>query len=282
MKLKILLFILASSTISFTMEEDKKLTRRHIGHVTKSVTFEFDEEEQGLCRESGSDSKLIELEKDKNKPGLFELCKILMLYRIGRNSSLSDLIYLDLSKCFAKDGWPFNAAIINALIGLREIAAGQELICEVAYNQKLKDSIVLLSLNLQDNKLKSLPHEIGDFTSLVRLDLTSNNLAVLPESIGKLTNLKVLLLKYNQLISLPHSIGNLTELTDLELRGTTNDYNKITEYPEEMSNLTNLQTLNINLDFLRKPISMGIVNLPRISPLTRQDLINANKKLLNK
>ncbi len=82
-------------------------------------------------------------------------------------------------------------------------------------------------VNLQGNKLTSIPESIGSLTNLYKLDLYKNQLKALPEAIGKLKNLKELDLCANQLQALPKSIGNLKNLDRLILSGNNVGSEKI-------------------------------------------------------
>jgi leucine-rich repeat protein SHOC2 len=90
----------------------------------------------------------------------------------------------------------------------------------------------LLTLNLSDNQITSLPESIGNLTCLIQLDLSGNHITSLSESIGNLTNLTALYLDNNQITSLPENIGNLTYLTELFLSNNPIiDLSILTELP---------------------------------------------------
>jgi Leucine-rich repeat (LRR) protein len=55
-------------------------------------------------------------------------------------------------------------------------------------------------LNLYDNKLLSLPNEIGDLKNLRELGLSENRLTTLPKTIGNLVNLLTLDLRFNKYV----------------------------------------------------------------------------------
>ena len=69
----------------------------------------------------------------------------------------------------------------------------------------------MTQLNLYDNKLTSLPPEIGNLTNLTYLGLPHNKLGSLPPEIGRLTQLTNLPLYGNEyeLTSLPLGIDRL-------------------------------------------------------------------------
>ena len=81
----------------------------------------------------------------------------------------------------------------------------------------------IITLNLSNSCLKSLPESIGTLYNLTTIDLTGypmdglpNYLTSIPESIGSLSNLAKLYLHNNRLTSLPESIRYLHSLTELD------------------------------------------------------------------
>lgn len=81
---------------------------------------------------------------------------------------------------------------------LKELHVGNNRI-QVLSSEHLKHLSSIISLELRDNKIKSLPEEIGLLQGLERLDLTNNDLSSLPYALGNLPNLKSLLLEGNPL-----------------------------------------------------------------------------------
>jgi leucine-rich repeat protein SHOC2 len=76
----------------------------------------------------------------------------------------------------------------------------------------------LRMLNLSENKIDSLPEEIGRLENLAILDISDNNsLVTLPVSLGDLQNLKILNLSYLNLKTLPTSIEKLKNLSIIVL-----------------------------------------------------------------
>eukprot|EP00943_MAST-04B_sp_MAST-4B-sp1_P000725 g725.t1 len=75
----------------------------------------------------------------------------------------------------------------------------------------------LYQISLNDNKLISVPDELGDIKQLKFLSLAGNKLVTLPASIGKLEHLEHLNLARNQIVSLPDSLSRCSKITDLFL-----------------------------------------------------------------
>lgn len=71
---------------------------------------------------------------------------------------------------------------------------------------------VLRTLDLSENKLSTIPSEIGTFEQLKHLRLSKNRLTSLPDSIGRLSKLESLSVCDNDLRSLPQSVSQLSHL----------------------------------------------------------------------
>ncbi len=104
----------------------------------------------------------------------------------------------------------------------------------------IENKEAITELYLSENKLESLPAEIGLLIKLEYLDLSSNKLQSLPAEIGLLKNLQILHLYNNELKSLPVEISRLINLKNLGLPD-----NKLESLPAEIGLLTNLQILDL-------------------------------------
>lgn len=95
----------------------------------------------------------------------------------------------------------------------------------------LPDELGLLNqlqiLKVANNRLSSMPSSIGNCRALVEIDLSCNLLVDLPETVGNLQDLKALILRNNGLKSLPPTLFKMCyQLSTLDLHGTeiTNDF----------------------------------------------------------
>lgn len=103
----------------------------------------------------------------------------------------------------------------------------------------------LVSLNLSNNRLESLPEDIGSLTGLQELFLQYNCLVALPDSICNLSNLVELDVKNNRLKTIPSNVGDLKKLLLLSL---TN--NSIVELPPSIGNMEHIEELSLHANQL--------------------------------
>lgn len=75
----------------------------------------------------------------------------------------------------------------------------------------------VISLNLSNNKIASVPKGLGTLTHLQRIDLSKNQIKGLPDGVGNLTSLKYFNLSKNQIATLPATFGNLRSLKHLDV-----------------------------------------------------------------
>ncbi|XP_078115702.1 leucine-rich repeat-containing protein 40 isoform X1 [Sander vitreus] len=99
----------------------------------------------------------------------------------------------------------------------------------------------LITLDLHDNKLSSLPSALGELQELQQLRLSNNQLRSLPVELCSLKKLSSLTLQQNLQESLPEELGQLQNLTQLDL---SNNHLKI--LPSSLGCLTCLQKLNLS------------------------------------
>ncbi|ODG97604.1 hypothetical protein A4S05_12975 [Nostoc sp. KVJ20] len=110
---------------------------------------------------------------------------------------------------------------IASLTHLQELDLSRNQLTELP--EAIVNLIQLRKLSLlnivEEGKLKSLPHSIGQLANLEHLDLEGNKLTSLPESLGQLSNLKIIEVAHNLLSDLPYSLGQLHSLQIPRLHG---------------------------------------------------------------
>ncbi|XP_059176566.1 uncharacterized protein LOC131956160 [Physella acuta] len=99
----------------------------------------------------------------------------------------------------------------------------------------------LSNLAIAENNLKDLPSTLHRCQDILRLDMEKNNFTELPSVVLKLKNLKRLYAQHLQLLSLPENIGDLDNLETLSLSG-----NCLTSLPDSMRKMQKLTTLSMN------------------------------------
>uniref|UniRef100_A0A8D2L199 Leucine rich repeats and calponin homology domain containing 2 n=1 Tax=Varanus komodoensis TaxID=61221 RepID=A0A8D2L199_VARKO len=102
-------------------------------------------------------------------------------------------------------------------------------------------------LVVSNNKLVSIPEEIGKLRDLMELDVSCNEIQVLPQQIGKLQSLKELNLRRNNLHMLPDELGDLP-LVKLDF-----SCNKVTEIPICYRKLRQLQVIILDNNPMQMP-----------------------------
>ena len=119
---------------------------------------------------------------------------------------------LVLSSCLILGAIP---AEVWRLSALRKLDLGKNRLDERAGGDRAAH--IAEMLDLHDNKLTSVPAEVGHVTSLQGLILDVNQLTSVPAVIWQLTSLMKLSLRDNQLTSVSAEIGQLTSLMKLSL-----------------------------------------------------------------
>ncbi|KAM9583104.1 DISP complex protein LRCH3 isoform 10-T10 [Trichechus inunguis] len=108
-------------------------------------------------------------------------------------------------------------------------------------------SLPLKVLIASNNKLVSLPEEIGHLRHLTELDVSCNEIQTIPSQIGNLEALRDLNVRRNHLVRLPE------ELAELPLMRLDFSCNKITTIPVCYRNLRHLQMITLDNNPLQSP-----------------------------
>ncbi|XP_036889627.1 DISP complex protein LRCH3 isoform X8 [Sturnira hondurensis] len=108
-------------------------------------------------------------------------------------------------------------------------------------------NLPLKVLIASNNKLVSLPEELGHLTHLTELDVSCNEIQTIPSQIGNLEALRDLNVRRNHLVRLPE------ELAELPLIRLDFSCNKITTIPVCYRNLRHLQMIALDNNPLQSP-----------------------------
>ncbi|XP_022809943.1 uncharacterized protein LOC111346958 [Stylophora pistillata] len=101
------------------------------------------------------------------------------------------------------------------------------------------------SLYLSGHSLHELPAALFELTELEELFLSENKLTTIPENMGKLNNLTVLIVRRNQLSVFPTSLTQLKKLKELNIRD-----NKLTTIPDGIGEMVELEGLELSFNQL--------------------------------
>uniref|UniRef100_H2ZY05 Leucine rich repeats and calponin homology domain containing 2 n=1 Tax=Latimeria chalumnae TaxID=7897 RepID=H2ZY05_LATCH len=107
-------------------------------------------------------------------------------------------------------------------------------------------------LVVSNNKLVSIPEEIGKLKDLMELDISCNEIQALPQQIGKLNSLREFNVRRNNLQVLPE------ELAVLPLVKLDFSCNKVTEIPICYRNLRHLQSIILDNNPMQLPPAQQI------------------------
>ncbi|XP_078688182.1 uncharacterized protein LOC144920135 [Branchiostoma floridae x Branchiostoma belcheri] len=98
----------------------------------------------------------------------------------------------------------------------------------------------LKAICLKQNRIDTLPDNIGDLVSMRQLSLSHNHVKTLPQSIGGCSRLTILHIDHNSLERIPDSIGNLSKLKKFDASS-----NKLQALPLAICRCTELTFINL-------------------------------------
>jgi hypothetical protein len=156
-----------------------------------------------------------------------------------------------------------DVAVIAGLAALQSLALSKNQITDIGSIGLKGHTQLRGELYLSDNKLESLPADIGSLselsicvlsrnsltrlpaelglmTSLERLMLDSNGLTSIPEQVGQLVRLKMLSFAHNQICVLSAAVGRLVALEELDLA-----FNRLEALADVFDGLTALTELGL-------------------------------------
>ncbi|KAM4527439.1 E3 ubiquitin-protein ligase LRSAM1 [Odontesthes bonariensis] len=176
---------------------------------------------------------------DSQKRFEYQLCR-------SKEAGADDI--LDISGCELSEVPSSAFSICKVLQKKVLILHHNELRCLLPKGCDVSTLATLKVLDLHDNKLTSLPEDIGKITSLQILNVEKNRLKALPESIGNLRHLQTLNLKGNCLSELLSAVGSLSSLRTLDLRD-----NNIVQLPKALAHIRTLESLCLDAATMSYP-----------------------------
>ncbi|KAB0406602.1 hypothetical protein E2I00_014422 [Balaenoptera physalus] len=190
---------------------------------------------------------LLEIQEVYN--WLYLLCSILLMRNLSRNR----LSEIPIEACHFVSLENLNLYqnciryIPEAILNLQALT-----FLNISRNQLSTLPVHLCDLPLKvliasNNKLVSLPEEIGHLRHLTELDVSCNEIQTIPSQIGNLEGLRDLNVRRNHLVRLPE------ELAELPLIRLDFSCNKITTIPVCYRNLRHLQMITLDNNPLQSP-----------------------------
>ncbi|KAJ8261068.1 hypothetical protein COCON_G00167910 [Conger conger] len=169
---------------------------------------------------------------DSKKRLEYQLC-------LSKEAGADDI--LDISNCELPEVPATAFSICKVLQKKVFILHGNELRSLVPKGCSISCLATLKVLDLHENKLTSLPDEIGQLKTLQVLNLEKNHIKALPDSIGNLRLLQTLNVKKNSLTQLPATLGHMSSLRTLDL-----SENSVKELPTALANIRTLECLTLD------------------------------------
>uniref|UniRef100_A0A3P8SVT0 Leucine rich repeat and sterile alpha motif containing 1 n=1 Tax=Amphiprion percula TaxID=161767 RepID=A0A3P8SVT0_AMPPE len=182
----------------------------------------------------------------KRKPS--EDCQKRLEYQLCRSKEAGADDILDISSCELSEVPSSAFSICKVLQKKVLILHNNELRNLLPKGCDISTLSTLKVLDLHENKLTSLPEDIGKLVALQILNVEKNRLKTLPESIGNLQLLQTLNLKGNSLSELPSSVGSLSSLRTLDLSD-----NNIGQLPKALAYIRTLESFTLDAAMMSYP-----------------------------
>ncbi|CAL8321906.1 unnamed protein product [Lota lota] len=177
---------------------------------------------------------------DESKKRLeYQLC-------LSKEAGADDI--LDISGCELSEVPSCAFSISKVLQKKVLILHGNELRTFLPKGCDICSLMTLKVLDLHENKLTSLPDDIGKLKSLQVLNVEKNQIKTLPESIGDLQYLQTLNVKGNCLKELPESVGSMRSLRTLDISD-----NVIRQLPKTLAHIKTLESLTLDATMMSYP-----------------------------
>ncbi|XP_054468362.1 E3 ubiquitin-protein ligase LRSAM1 isoform X2 [Anoplopoma fimbria] len=169
-------------------------------------------------------------------------------YQLFRSREAGADDILDISACELSEVPSSAFSICKVLQKKVLILHSNELRSLLPKGCDIRTLTTLKVLDLHENKLTSLPEDIGKLASLQILNVEKNRLKALPESIGDLRLLQTLNLKGNCLNELPFSVGSLSSLRTLDVSD-----NSIVQLPKAIVYIRTLESFTLDAAMMSYP-----------------------------
>ncbi|XP_062411251.1 E3 ubiquitin-protein ligase LRSAM1 [Sardina pilchardus] len=179
--------------------------------------------------------------EDAKKRLEYQLC-------LSKEAGADDV--LDISSCELSEVPSSAISICKVLQKKAFILSDNELKSLIPKGCSVISLFTLKVLDIHNNKLTSLPDDIGQLTSLQVLNVENNHIKGLPQSIGDLCSLKTLNLKGNCLQELPAVVGHMRSLKTLDF-----SENNIRELPKDLAHARFLENLTLDTSLMTYPHS---------------------------
>ncbi|KAG8928661.1 cysteinyl-tRNA synthetase, partial [Tulasnella sp. 417] len=109
-----------------------------------------------------------------------------------------------------------DEADLHRILGLRNIQVQNNRLSTLP--KSFAEMKSLKFLNISNNKFESISPVLSQITSLVDLDLSFNTISTLPPTLGELSNMERLVIVGNRIVFIPPEITNMSRLKEFDCR----------------------------------------------------------------